>query len=102
MFDGNRRRLLKALTAAGAGVLSGVEAAGQGPGPRRDRSDAPIPLETLQRAAELLETGLEPDRVREILPSVQRNADFFRVVRELEIPDDVEPAPRFHARPGSE
>jgi Asp-tRNA(Asn)/Glu-tRNA(Gln) amidotransferase A subunit family amidase len=47
-----------------------------------------LSTEILERAAALFEAGIAPERIREILPAVQRNRDFFRAVREVEIGDD--------------
>lgn len=88
----DRRRLLKLLVAGGV-LAPGAAAALQG--------DERLTTDILDRAVVLFEAGIDPARIREILPAVQRNRDFFRAVRELEIADDVEPAPTFHAkRPG--
>jgi hypothetical protein len=84
-----RRELLKLLVAGG--VLGPAAAAAM-------QEDAKLTTEILERAAALFEAGIEPARIREILPAVQRNRDFFRAVRELEIGDDVEPAPMFQAK----
>ena len=84
-----RRELLKLLVAGGV-LAPGAAAALQ--------EDATLTSSILERAAALFEAGIDPARTREILPAVQRNRDFFRAVRELEIGDDVEPAPVFHAR----
>ncbi|MGH9319364.1 MAG: hypothetical protein ACRD3V_05675 [Vicinamibacteria bacterium] len=83
-----RRELFKLLLAAG--IL--------GPSATGESQDAPgLTTEVLEKAAALFEAGLEPSRIKELLPSVQRNVDFFRIVRELEIGDDVEPAVLFKA-----
>jgi hypothetical protein len=86
MIDDERRRLLKLLVAAG--VLAGTA---------ETQSETLTP-EMLDRAMKLFEGELDEERLRAVLPAVQRNVDFFRIVRELEIEDDVEPAPIFHAR----
>ena len=85
----DRRQLLKLLVAGG--VLGPAAAAAM-------QEDAKLTTEILERAAALFEAGIAPARIREILPAVQRNRDFFRAVRELEIGDDVEPAPMFQAK----
>jgi hypothetical protein len=84
----DRRELLKLLVAGG---VLGPAAAGA------LQEDGALTTEILERAVTLFEAGIEPARIREILPAVQRNRDFFRIVRELPIEDDVEPAPVFHA-----
>jgi hypothetical protein len=85
-----RRTLLKLLVSGG--VLAPAAAAAM-------QEDARLTPEVLERAAALFEAGIDPARIRETLPAVQRNRDFFRAVRELEIGDDVEPALRFTANP---
>jgi len=84
-----RRELLKLLVAGG--VLGPAAAAAM-------QEDAKLTTSILERAAALFEAGIDPARIRDILPAVQRNRDFFRAVRELEIGDDVEPAPTFDAK----
>ncbi len=84
-----RRELLKRLVAGG--ILAPAAAAAA-------QEDERLTTSILERAVTLFEAGIPPERVREILPAVQRNRDFFRAVRELEIADDVEPAPIFHAK----
>ena len=84
-----RRELLRLLVAGG--VLGPAAAAAM-------QEDAALSTEVLERAAALFEAGIDPARIREILPAVQRNRDFFRAVRELEIGDDIEPAPMFQAK----
>ncbi len=84
-----RRDLLKLLVAGG--VLGPAAAAAM-------QEDPKLTTSILERAATLFETGIDPERIRKILPAVQRNRDFFRAVRELEIGDDVEPAPIFQAK----
>jgi len=85
----NRRELLQLLVAGG--VLGPAAAAAL-------QEDAKLSTDILERAASLFEAEIDPARIREILPAVERNRDFFRVVRELEIGDDVEPAPTFDAK----
>jgi hypothetical protein len=86
----DRRELLKLLVAGG--VLGPAAAAAMQDDPR-------LTTEILERAEALFEAGIDGARIREILPAVQRNRDFFRAVRELEIGDDVEPALVFRAKP---
>jgi hypothetical protein len=84
----DRRTLLKLLIAGG--VISHTAAAAlQG----QDK----LSTEILERAVTLFEAGIAPERIREILPAVQRNWDFFQAVRDLEMADDIEPAPIFQA-----
>ena len=87
----DRRRLLQLLVAGGL-LGPGAAAALQ--------EDEKLTSDVLERAVVLFESGIDPERIREILPAVQRNRDLFRAVRELEIGDDVEPAPMFQAKRG--
>lgn len=57
-----------------------------------------IDLEMLGRANRLLDTPMDDTVLQTILPAVQRNWDFFRIVRDTQIDDSIEPAPMFHAR----
>lgn len=57
-----------------------------------------ITPEILARAQKLLDRDLDPARLEAILPALQRNLDFFQIVRDLDIEDSVEPAPIFRAR----
>ena len=82
----DRRRLLKLLVAGGA-LGPGAAEALQG--------DDKLTSDILERAVVLLEAGIDSARIREILPAVQRNRDFFQAVRNLEIGDDVEPSLTF-------
>jgi hypothetical protein len=86
MVENERRRLLKLMIAAGflaeAGAASGV---------------SPLTPEILEKAMVLFEGDLGRESLEAVLPAVQRNVDFFRLVRELDIEDRVEPAPVFHA-----
>jgi hypothetical protein len=84
----DRRTLLKLLIAGGV-ISHTAEAALQ--------DEDKLSTEVLERAAALFEAGIAPERIREILPAVQRNRDFFQAVRDLEIADDIEPAPIFRA-----
>ena len=84
----NRRDLLKILVAGG---VLGPAAAGA------MQKDAALTTDILERAVALFDAGIDPARIREILPAVQRNRDFFQPVRELAIDDDVEPSPIFRA-----
>ena len=83
-----RRDLLKVLVAGG--VLFPSAAAAM-------QRDAALTTDILERAVALFDAGIDPARLREILPAVQRNRDFFRLVRELPLDDDIEPAPIFRA-----
>ena len=74
-----RRALLKLLIAGG--VISNTAWAGL-------QEEKKLSTEILEKAASLLEAGIRPERIREILPAVQRNRDFFQAVRDLEIGDD--------------
>jgi hypothetical protein len=87
----DRRRLLQLLVAGGV-LGSGAAAALQ--------ENEKLTPDVLERAVVLLDAGIDPSRIREVLPAVQRNRDLFRAVRELEIGDDVEPALTFEAKRG--
>ena len=49
-------------------------------------------------AASLLAGGFDDARLRVAQAAVQRNLDQLQVVRDLELPDAVEPAPLFQVR----
>jgi hypothetical protein len=87
----DRRTLLKLLIAGG--VISHTAE----PAIEAVQEEDKLSTEVLERAAALFEAGIAPERIREILPAVQRNRDFFQAVRDLEIADDIEPAPIFRA-----
>jgi len=88
-----RRRLLGS-TAAAPLILAGCET---GPDP-----GAGPTVTALAHANSLLDNPLPADRLSTILPAVRMNHAFFRAVRELEVPDLVEPAVTFVARgPGA-
>jgi hypothetical protein len=87
MVENERRRLLKLMIAAGfLAETSTVEGA------------TPLTPEILEKAMALFEGDLDAESLGRVLPAVQRNVDFFRLVRQLDIDDRVEPAPVFHAR----
>ena len=89
MSNMDRRRLLQLLSAAG--LLSGARAEGL-------QARTQLTPEMLEQAQNLLDQGFEDERLREILPAIQRNLDFFQIVRDEDIDDLVEPAPIFDAR----
>ncbi len=92
-----RRRLLG--SAAAAPVVAPLMLAGCGTGP--DPGAGPT-VTALEYANGLLDHPLPADRLPAILPAVRMNHAFFRAVRELDIPDPVEPAVTFVARgPGA-
>ena len=89
-----RRRLLGGAAAAPLLTLAGCE-----PGP--DPGPGPTAA-ALGHANRLLDPPLPADRLSTILPAVRLNHAFFRAVRELDMPDLVEPAVTFVARgPGA-
>ena len=92
-----RRRLLGSAAAAPVAaplILAGCET---GPAP-----GAGPTVTALAHANSLLDNPLPADRLSTILPAVRMNHAFFRAVRELEVPDLVEPAVTFVARgPGA-
>ena len=86
----SRRRLLRGAAVSTAPLVlfgCGDGAAGGGP------SEA-----ALAHANRLTANPLPGGRIATILPAVRMNHAFFRAVRELEIPDLVEPAVVFVAR----
>ena len=94
----SRRHLLRGAAAASAPfALPGCGGAG---------TDAAGPTEaTLAQANRLTDHPLSAERIRTIVPAARMNHGFFRAVRDLEIPDLVEPAVVFVARgpsPGEE
>lgn len=92
-----RRGLLG--SAAAAPVVAPLILAGCGTGP--DPGAGPTAT-ALGYANGLLDRPLPADRLSTILPAVRMNHAFFRAVRELDIPDLVEPAVTFVARgPGA-
>lgn len=88
-----RRRLLAGAAAAPLAaplVLAGCDA---GPNPGEGPTVA-----ALEYASSLTGHPLPATRLPSILPAVRMNHAFFRAVRELDIPDLVEPAVSFVAR----
>ena len=93
-----RRRLLG--SAAAAPVAAPLILAGCETGP--DPGAGPTVPPRSEYANSLLDHPLPGERLSTILPAVRMNHAFFRAVRELEIPDLVEPAVTFVARgPGA-
>ena len=88
-----RRRLLGG--AATAPVAAPLLLAGCGAGP--DPGEGPT-VSTIEHANILTDHPLPADRLARILPAVRMNHAFFRAVRDLEIPDLVEPGVMFVAR----
>ena len=85
--------------AAAAPVAAPLILAGCETGP--DPGAGPT-VTALAHANSLLDNPLPADRLSTILPAVRMNHAFFRAVRELEVPDLVEPAVTFVARgPGA-
>ena len=85
----SRRKLLGAAATAPL-ALSGCTG---GPEP-----GAGATVAALEYANSLTDHPLAADRLSTILPAVRMNHAFFQAVRELEIPDLVEPAVLFSAR----
>ena len=80
----SRRRALRLLAAAGlAGPLAARVVA---------QARRPLTVETLRAAAELVDPAVPDGRLSVIRAALERNLDQFRIVRDLEIDDDVEPA----------
>jgi hypothetical protein len=86
----SRRHVLHILTALGfSGALAESLAAGAAP---------TVSPDALRAAAALLGGALDERRLQAVQPAVQRNLDQLQVVRDLELPDDVEPAVQFLVR----
>jgi hypothetical protein len=86
----SRRDILQILGALGfTGVAADRLAAAAAP---------TVSPDTLRGAASLLSGEFDDDRLRVAQGAVQRNLDQLQVVRDLELPDAVEPAPIFRAR----
>ena len=88
-----RRRLLGG--AAAAPLVAPLVLAGCGAGPKTGEGAT---VAALEYANNLLDHPLPAHRLPAILPAVRMNHAFFRAVRDLEIPDLVEPAVLFVAR----
>jgi len=86
----SRRRLLRALAAAGITGPAAVDLIAQA---RR-----PISADVLRSASAVLGEDFSDERLRAIEAALRRNLDQFQIVRDLEIDDLVEPAPVFSAR----
>ena len=88
-----RRRLLGGAAAAPFAAPLVLSGCGAGPEP-----GAGATVAALEYANSLIDHPLPADRLPTILPAVRMNHAFFRAVRELEIPDLVEPAVEFVPR----
>ena len=88
-----RRRLLGG--AAVAPLAAPLVLAGCGASPKPGKGAT---VAALEYANSLTDNPLPADRLSTILPAVRMNHAFFRAVRDLEIPDLVEPAVLFVAR----
>jgi hypothetical protein len=86
----SRRDILQILAALGfSGVAADHLAAAAAP---------VVSPETLRSAASLLAGGFDEARLDVAQAAVQRNLDQLQVVRDLELPDAIEPAVQFRAR----
>ena len=86
----SRRAILQILGALGfTGVAADRLAAAAAP---------TVSPDGLRSAASLLAGGFDDARLRVAQAAVQRNLDQLQVVRDLELPDAVEPAPLFQVR----
>jgi hypothetical protein len=86
----SRRHVLQILTAIGVSAPLAAELAAQA---------APtVSDEALRGAAALLGGAFDQQRLAVARTALQRNLDQFQVVRDLEIPDDVEPPTIFVPR----
>lgn len=88
-----RRRLLGGAATAPFVTPLVLSGCGAGPAP-----GAGATVTALDYANSLLDHPLPADRLSTILPAVRMNHAFFRAVRELDIPDLVEPAVQFVPR----
>ena len=88
-----RRRLLGGAVTAPLAAPLVLTGCGAGPRP----GDGPT-VAALAYANSLTARPLPSERLPTILPAVRMNHAFFRAVRDLEIPDLVEPAVVFVAR----
>jgi hypothetical protein len=83
----SRRKLLRALAAAGITGPAAVDLIAQ--------ARKPISVDVLRSASAVLGEDYSDDRLRVIEAALARNLDQFQIVRDLEIDDLVEPAPVF-------
>ena len=82
--------MLQILTALGVSAPLAADLAAQ---------SAPVVSEdALRAAATLLSGGFDQKRLAVARTALQRNLDQFQVVRDLEIPDEVEPPTIFVPR----
>ena len=86
----SRRHILQILTALGiTGAAADQLAASAAPA---------VSQEALRGAADLLSGSFDETRLRVARAAVQRNLDQLQTVRDLELPDRVEPATVFQVR----
>lgn len=86
----SRRHILQILTALGfTGATADALAAGAAP---------TVSPAALQGAASLLAGSFDDRRLAVAQAAVQRNLDHLQVVRDLELPDGVEPAVVFQVK----
>jgi hypothetical protein len=86
----SRRHILQILAALGiTGTAADQLAASAAP---------TVSSEALRGAADLLSGRFDESRLRVAQAAVQRNLDQLQAVRELELPDRIEPATVFQAR----
>jgi hypothetical protein len=89
----NRRDILQILAALGfTGTAAAALAAEAAP---------VVSDESIRGAAALLSGSFGGDRLAVAKTALQRNLDQFQVVRDLELPDSVEPAVVFQPRRSS-
>lgn len=84
----SRRTLLRSAAAAPLAALPACGAPEPGGIPT---------VAALEHRNALASHPLEAGRLTTILPAARLNHAFFRPVRAVELPDDLEPAVRFHA-----
>ncbi len=85
----SRRQVMRVLAASAITGSAAASALQQPSG---------ITFESLREAATLSGHPFEEDRLRELVPAVDRALGELRALRDLEISDEVEPAIVFQAR----
>jgi hypothetical protein len=86
----SRRHVIQILTALGMSASLAAELAAQ---------TAPaVSDEALRAAAALLSGGFDQQRLQVARTALQRNLDQHQIVRDLDIPDEVEPPTIFAPR----
>jgi hypothetical protein len=84
----SRREALRILALIGVSGAAAQELLARSPD---------VTPEILRAASALLDRGLEPEVIEIVAPALRRNLMQYRMLRDLEIDDLVEPAPVFLA-----